>query len=156
MSPVNRRVAIPGTLLMSIAPLWAQVGTVRVRVTSPDGSSIPKATVSLRDAGGRTLATVETNDAGEAVWTRLALGNWYFLAEIPGFSLAVAGIAICDHDLEHTIALKLTPIPERDLERITVDSAAAMIETIPVPFCQALDLPPPPKTTTHHWWQIFR
>jgi hypothetical protein len=85
-----------------------------------------------------------------------SVGNWYFLAEMPGLYPAAAGIAICEHDLEPAIVLKLAPVHEEDRGLITVNSTAAMIETIPMPFCQTLDLSPPPKTTTRRWWKIFR
>jgi hypothetical protein len=48
MGPVNRCLAMLGTLLMCIVPVWAQVGTVHVSVTGPDGSGISQATVSTK------------------------------------------------------------------------------------------------------------
>ncbi len=146
---VNRCLAILGTPLMCIVPLCAQVGTVHVRVIGPDGSGISQATVSLRDSWGRTLASVYTDRVGEALWERLPLGNWYFFAEVPGFNRVAVGLTICDRDLEHSIALRVAPVPEQDRERTTVESTTAMIEIIPMPFCQALNLSPSPKMATH-------
>jgi hypothetical protein len=150
-------VALLGALLPFIAPLWSQVGTVHIRVTDPDGSGIPGATVSQKDAWGRTVTTVAIDGAGEFLWMRLPLGDWYFYAQAPGFYPAAAGVAICDRALEHTISLQLAPVPEWDRERITVDAEASMIEIIPMPICQALDLASPqPRPAARHWWQIFR
>jgi hypothetical protein len=50
MGQVNRCLAMLGTLLMCIVPVWAQVGTVHVSVTGPDGSAISQATVSQKDS----------------------------------------------------------------------------------------------------------
>jgi len=134
-----------GALLLCIAPLWAQLGTVHVRVTRPDGSAIPHATVTLRDRWGKVLGTRSSNDVGEVLWTHLLRGDLYFVAEATDFYSDAAGVVICDGALEHRVAMRLEPMPEWERGRmlVTVEAAASMIDRLQIPICQVIDLPAP-------------
>jgi Carboxypeptidase regulatory-like domain len=138
---VNRRAVLVGTLLLAAAPLWAQTGAVRIRVTDPDGRAIPEASVSLANAWDRTVGSASTNNAGEVYRTHLPFGNLYFSASTPGFYTYRAGIAICD-GREQTIVVKLAPWP-RQGQQFVVYGPGFMVEPFPMPTCENLDLGSP-------------
>jgi Carboxypeptidase regulatory-like domain len=102
---VNRRAVLIGAPLLANAPLWAQTGAVRIRVTDSNGRAIPQASVSLANAWNRTISSASANNAGEVHRTHLPFGDLYFYASAPGFDPYRAGIAICDRR-ERTIAVK--------------------------------------------------
>ena len=111
--------------------------------------------MSLTNAWDRTVATASADSTGEILWKHIPLGDSYFYAQARGFYPHRAGVAICD-GREQTISVRLAPVPEGSLDSIIVNGAASMMETIPMPNCQALDLTPvQPKPANHRWWRIF-
>jgi hypothetical protein len=90
----SRRAILVGALLTAFAPLWAQVGRVRIRVIDRTGAVIPAAKVALLGANYQPVRTVSANDAGEVVWTDLPLGDSRFEITAPGFGLQKLTVTI--------------------------------------------------------------
>jgi hypothetical protein len=128
--------------MLASAPLRAQTGMVRVRVTDANGVAIPSATVSLLDNWDRTARTLSTNAAAQILWKGLPFGEWSFYVTDVGFQPYRAVISICDAG-ERTIAVKLAPWPRQGPEQFVVYGPAFVVETIPMPSCQCLDLASP-------------
>ena len=84
------RVVLAGVVLASI-PFWAQEyrGTFSGSVTDPQGSAVPKATVTALETrtGTKTVATTEST--GEYTLPFLAPGEYEITAEAPGFKRTV-------------------------------------------------------------------
>jgi hypothetical protein len=78
---------------MAISPLWAQTGTVRVRVTASDGSINRAATVSPMNSWDRVVGVRSTDRAGEILWRYLPLGDSYVYAQATGFYPVRTGVA---------------------------------------------------------------
>lgn len=91
---MNRGVVGALALLMGAPGLWAQTGTVRIRVTDSFGSVVPAASASLLDANDREVLTLTANDAGEIVWTGLPMGDSHFRVSASGFSDFLVNVTI--------------------------------------------------------------
>jgi hypothetical protein len=136
-----RAAVLFGAMLVAVATLWAQSGTVRIRVTDTHGAAIAGATVSLMDSRNRTLQTLPTNTASEVIWKNLPHGDWYFDVSAAGFYSHRAAIAICDSH-EQTIAAQLKPAPApRPEEQFRVYGPAPLLNVLQMPYCQILDQP---------------
>lgn len=160
----SRRAILLGALLTAAAPLFAQSGRLRIRVTDASGAVVSDAPVSVLG----TLATATTDETGEAVFTGLRLGDSQISIVVPGFKTFRSTVTIQgsgEQKLEATLQ-----IGELVGEVVTVEVAGPSY----VPSAQALDLPvglpagpsylpapqtpkrPPPQRTKRPWWQILR
>ena len=105
-TPRSRRVVLIGALLTAVAPLWAQTGRVRIRVTDATGAGVPRAEVSLLDADDKPTRTVGANEAGEVIWTDLPLGDAHFVVIVPGFNSLRLAVTIRNAN-EQTVEARL-------------------------------------------------
>jgi hypothetical protein len=147
---VNLRIAIfIGLLLTSLAPLRAQTGRLRIRVTDPTGEAVPGAEVSLIGSFDLPVRTIVADDAGETAWANLPSGELHFEVVGYGPDFGSVDIEVLDQE-EKIVSIRLEP----------VDPAveAILLETIQMPYSQTLDLAPVSrsKPAKRHWWQIFR
>jgi hypothetical protein len=149
-APRSRRAVLIGALLTAVAPLWAQTGSVRIRVTDITGGGVPKAQVSLVDANEKPTRTAEANNIGEVVWTDLPLGDAHFLVSEPGFNSLRLVVTIRNAN-EQTVDARLAVGEERGLLEV---------QPVRVPPPQTLDSPslqaPISRPAKRKWWQIFR
>ena len=130
-----------GALLLAVAVLWGQTGTVRIRVVDANGSAISKANVSLSNNWNRTVRTLTTDAAGEVLWKNPALGEWSFSVGVPGFYPYRLSVSVCNNH-EKTIVARLQPSPEpRPEEQISAGGPGWTVEAVPAAYCQTLDLP---------------
>jgi hypothetical protein len=152
--PRSRRAILLGALLTAAAPLWAQIGRVRIRVTDITGAVIPAAEASLLGPNGKSILTLSANDNGEIVWTDLPLGESRFQVIVPGFKLRQLAAMIRNGD-EQKI--------EARLELGTVGGVVS-VDPVQIQTPQALDpisgtvttRESQPKPAKRRWWQIFR
>ena len=132
---MNQRFAMPtlGLLLTIHAPLWAQGGHVRIRVTQPTGEALPRAVVSLLGSHDKPIASVETNNQGEVVWTRLPWHTTNFQVSCTGFRSARTTVNIIPYNYDEHLLEVTLPIPT-----------------------EAYYPPLPIQPVKRHWWQILR
>ena len=137
------RGAILVVLYCCSSHVWAQSGSVRIRVTDLAKSVIPGADVSLLEANDQPIRTLSSNDSGESVWTGLPLGESRFRVSEPGFTSRMVAVTI--HGAE-----------EQNVEvRLAVDLGQAICILV-VPQAATQDNgSQQPKPTKHHWWQTF-
>lgn len=142
---MGRGVILVGTLFLSLSMGWAQTGAVRIHVMDGNGSPIRGATVMLFDPWNRTVGNSPTNKAGDVLWRHLSFGEWRFLVIARGFAADVFAVNVCESP-EQTIRTKLPMAPpEKNINLITVEATAALIDLPPMPYCDVLDLPQPTK-----------
>jgi len=77
----TRRAILVGALLTAVAPLFAQSGRLRIRVTDITGAAVPNATITIENT--ETKAT--TDGSGEAILNGLPLGDSQVSITVPGF-----------------------------------------------------------------------
>jgi hypothetical protein len=142
----SRRAVLLGALLSAAAPLFAQSGRVRSRVTDATGAVVPGAEVSQLGKDGKTLRSQTADSVGEVVWTDLALGDTQFQVHCPGFKnleLAVTVLGSSEKSVEAQLEIGSTLG-----EVITVDFLPGQ----PLPeerswIPQTLDLPSPARSS---------
>lgn len=101
--PHSRRTILLGGLLSAVSPLFAQTGSVRIRVTDERGSVIANAQVHILN---HVDESKWTNDEGETVWTNLPIGNNQFSISSLGFKSKPVTVLI-KSDSELKIETKL-------------------------------------------------
>jgi hypothetical protein len=115
---VNRRVVLVGALL-AVVPLAAQIGTVRIRVTTPYGDDIPTATASLLGAGCQPIRTASASDAGEILLAGIPLGDSHFIVTAPGFGVVRVRATVRGSNKENVRAtLNVAPIEDVPVEAL--------------------------------------
>jgi len=83
--PPSRRAVVVGALLTAVSPLFAASGRVKFRVIDPTGGPLPGASIAVLNSEDKAIQTIETDQFGEAVLTRLSLGDSRFAVTSPGF-----------------------------------------------------------------------
>lgn len=164
-APRSRRAILLGALLTAVAPLWAQSGRVRIRVTDPVGAVIPQAKVCLLGIDDQPIRTAFADDLGEILWADLPLGDSRFLVAVPGFKFRRLTVTVRDaNETQMEAALEIGTIG--DMVSIDPDQILAhgggLLEPGQMPYAQTLDLPPEPaptwpapKPVKRKWWHIF-
>jgi hypothetical protein len=150
--PRSRRAILVGALLTAVAPLLAQSGRARIRVTDPTGTVVPHATVSLLGSNDRPIRTEPADERGEVLLTDLPLGDSRFSVVVPGF-MTFHGTVTVRGSEEQVIEAHLLLGTTGTV--VTIDLA----QPAQMPNPQTLDQPAQPaplKPTKRHWWQIFR
>ena len=111
--PRSRRAVLMGALLTAIAPLMAQTGRVRIRVTDATGAVIPTAEASLLAFDNRPIRTAKADEAGEILLIDLPLGNCRFRVSAAGFASRTLTITIANsEELQLDAKLEVGPIGE--------------------------------------------
>jgi hypothetical protein len=153
-TPRSRRAILLGALLTAAAPLWAQIGRVRIRVTDPTGAVITAAEASLLGPNNKSILTLSANDNGEILWTDLPLGESRFEVHVPGFKLHQMTAIIRNGD-EQKIEARL---------EVGTTGTVVYVDPVQIQTPQALDPTSgavttrelQPKPAKRRWWQIFR
>jgi hypothetical protein len=163
----SRRAVLIGALLTAVAPLWAEIGRVRIRVVDMTGAVVPHANVSLLATDDRPIRTATADERGEVVWTDLPLGDSHLLVNAPGFNSRRLTVTVRDAIEKRVEApLAIGTIGETvsiDLDQILAHGPGLLLEPGQMPYSQRLDSPPESaprspqaKPSKHRWWQIFR
>jgi hypothetical protein len=127
--PRSRRAILVGALLTAVAPLCAQSGQLRLRVTDITGAVAPGASVSLLGSNSQSLHTLQTGRDGEVVLADLPLGDSVISIAMPGFMTYRRTVTIRD-------------AVEQKVEATLEVSSTTMGEVV--------------VTRKRKWWQIFQ
>jgi hypothetical protein len=148
---VNRQAVLVGALLLGIGPLWAQPGSLRIRVEDPTGAVIPGASALLLESDGRIVNTKTADDGSEIIWTNLPLGYLRVKVSAPAFHSRQLTVNIRP-GVEESLKARLEVAPIEDVPDVDI---------VQMPYSETLDLAPvpllpPTKPAKRRWWQIFR
>ena len=72
-------------LLATISDLAAQTGSVRIRVTDWQAARVVGSSAALLGSNGKPTRTVQSNVAGEIVFSDLPMGNYRIVVSANGF-----------------------------------------------------------------------
>jgi len=138
-------------LLIAVAPLFAQTGRVRIRVTDFVDGSVPTAEASLLGPNGKTQRTEPADAAGEILWTDLPLGDSVIVVSAPGYRPRRLTVT-SRNDRELLVEVRFD-IGSMEEEEVIVSPG------VPLPATQSLDSSsssesPQPKRPKRRWWQI--
>jgi Carboxypeptidase regulatory-like domain len=172
----SRRAILVGALLTAVAPLWGQVGGVRMRVIDRTGAVIAGAEVSLLGANNQPIRTSSTDASGEVIWTGLSLGDNRVLVTATGFSRRTVTVTIHvgnEQKVGSPLEIALDVGYMGGAVTVSVPGTVDAPEPEPTPVTLSLDLPqqavrypvpltsdvappaPPPKPPKRKWWRIF-
>ena len=155
--PRSRRALLVGALFTAIAPLWAQTGRIRIRVTDITGAAIPTATASLLGPDNKTLRTESADIAGEILWTDLPVGDSVIVVKATGFDsrrltvtsrnnkelLVEARLEVGSMGTVVTLAPEPAPVPPS-------------LASAPAPAVSQTASPASPQPRRkHRWWKIL-
>src|SRR4051794_28099904 len=74
-------------------------GTVRGRVTDPNGASVTNASVKVIDVATKSSRDVTTNDSGEYEAATLKPGNYTVNVVAPNFKTTVVNVVVAGSDV---------------------------------------------------------
>ncbi|MGD0134084.1 MAG: carboxypeptidase-like regulatory domain-containing protein [Bryobacteraceae bacterium] len=146
---MDGRVALVEALFLSIGPLWAQSGSLRIRVKDRTGAVIPGASVLLLEIDGRIVNTKTADDGSGIIWTNLPLGYLRVKVSAPAFHSRQLTVNIRP-GVEESLEARLEVAPIEDVPDV---------DTVQMPYSETLDLAPvpllpPTKPAKRRWWQI--
>jgi hypothetical protein len=146
---------IVGCILIFLisVPGFAQFNAgVQGTVVDPNGSVVPKASVTLINSGTGVAQRAISNDSGVYRFTSLATGNYTVSADVPGFAHVSVSIVLTTDQLLD-VPLALTVASERST--VTVTTEAPLLDTSDSRFEETLnntalqDLPLPGRNPTN-------
>lgn len=94
IQPRSRRAIIVGAIFTAVSPLFAQSGRVRIRVMDAARTVVPAAEASLLDPEGQLMATAQSDERGEIVFTGLPIGDSKIKVSSPGFALLMLTVTV--------------------------------------------------------------
>ena len=114
---------------LSVVPCFAQFDTAEVlgTVRDPQGSVIPKATITLTNQETGIEARIITDDNGNFLFTQVKVGRYRVTGEAAGFSKAIASDIVVDVNARQRVDLTMTV--GQVTETVNVTGAAAALET---------------------------
>ncbi|MBI4908997.1 MAG: TonB-dependent receptor [Acidobacteria bacterium] len=126
-------------ILLLTASLWGQgfQGSLRGRITDPQGSGVPLAKITLIDEGTAATRSILSTDQGEFTFSALTPATYTMLAEAPGFRRAERkGIVVATQTaVTVDVALELGQVSDQ----VNVTSEAMTLNTADASTGQVID-----------------